>query len=136
MALRRLRVPERILELMTDMNQGNAAVVLTAFGASDEIPGKENGSFTYERGWTQGGSESPSGWIATYDILLSLLDEHAFPTDPGYHLSDDGKSAATAISFVDDALLLGSSRASLELKASLASLYFEFIGIKFNPEKS
>jgi len=54
MALRRLRVPERILELIADMDQENKAVVLTAFGASDEILGDEEGSFTYERGWTQG----------------------------------------------------------------------------------
>ena len=118
------------------MDRGNAAVVLTAFGASDEILGDDAGSFTYERGWTQGGSESPSGWIATYDILLSLLDEHASPTDPGYHLSSDGKTPVTAIAFVDDALLLSSSRPGLELKANLASLYFEFIGIIFNPDKS
>ena len=65
MALRRLRVPERILDLISDMDRGNAGVVLTAFAASDEILENDRGAFTYERGWTQGGSESPSGLIAT-----------------------------------------------------------------------
>ena len=70
MALRRLRVPEQIIDVLTSMDEGNWAVVITAFGISGEVPGKEEAKFTYELGWTQGGSESPAEWIATYDTLF------------------------------------------------------------------
>ena len=139
MALRRLGVPELIIKMITDMDLNNSAVVYTAFGMTDDILGEE-GSFCYERGWTQGASESPSGWVSTYDILLKLLDTHTTNADLGCHLttiSDKRHATAiTAIAYVDDALLLAGSRHGIEYRANIASLYFEFVGIQFNPDKS
>ena len=140
-ALRRTGVPELIIQMITDMDINNSAVVLTAFGMTDDILDKDEGTFCYERGWTQGASESPAGWISTYDILLSLLDDNVDTTDLGTNLTSTKPDkrhalAITAIAYVDDALLLGGSRQGIEFRANLASLYFEFIGIQFNPDKS
>ena len=76
-AWRRLGVPERFIEMLLDMDRGNRTVVVTAFGCTDELLGEEKGTFEYMRGFCQGASESPAGWVALYDIFLDLQAKYA-----------------------------------------------------------
>ncbi|EGB02812.1 hypothetical protein AURANDRAFT_68543, partial [Aureococcus anophagefferens] len=48
LSLRRLAVPESVIDLFGQMDEGNRAVVVTAFGRSDEVVGTE-GVFEYHR---------------------------------------------------------------------------------------
>ena len=66
-------------------------VRLTAFGCTDEVLGKEDGTFEYMRGFCQGASESPAGWVACYDILLNLQEKHAV-NDGIKLMTSEGKS--------------------------------------------
>ena len=69
---RRLGVPEQFIEMLIDMDRGNRTVVLTAFGFTDVVLGNEDGAFEYMRGFCQGASKSPAGWVARYEILLTF----------------------------------------------------------------
>ena len=73
-ALRRTGVGERYIDLMHAMEEGVRMTVLTAWGLSDEVAGA-GGVGRCEAGWPQGGDESPLGWLCTFDIMLSCLED-------------------------------------------------------------
>jgi hypothetical protein len=75
MSLRRLGMPDDLIDTYLQMDVGNRCAVVTAYGYSDEILGTEEGSFEFERGWCQGASESPDGWVAFYDILIAMQND-------------------------------------------------------------
>ena len=118
------------------MDRGNRTVVVTAFGCTDELLGADAGTFEYMRGFCQGASESPAGWVALYDIFLDLQAEYA---------GDDGIEVVTSegevlnyfgSAFADDALWVSNSRLGIEKRANVSALFLEFINIKFNEDKS
>ena len=135
-AWRRLGVPDPFIEMLLDMDRGNITTVLTAYGRTDEILGAEIGTFEYLRGLCQGASESPSGWVAVYDIFLDLQAEYA---------GDDGIEVVTSegevlnyfgSAFADDALWVSNSRLGIEKRANVSALFLEFMDIKFNEDKT
>jgi hypothetical protein len=76
-----------LTQMLLDMDRGNRTVVVTAFGCTDELLGEEKGTFEYMRGFCQGASESPAGWVALYDIFLDLQAKYA---------DDDGIEVVTS----------------------------------------
>ena len=122
--------------MLLDMDRGNETVVLTAYGCTDEILGMENGMLEYERGFCQGASESPSGWVALYDKYLDLQAEYA--KDDGIDLvTEQGEVMNHYRSvFADDALWAARSREGIEVRANVSALFLEFMGITFNEDKS
>ena len=135
-AWRRLGVPEDLIQMLLDMDRGNETVVLTAYGCTDEILGTEKGIFEYERGFCQGASESPSGWVALYDIYLDLQAEYA--KDDGIDLVTEQGEVMNYYGsvFADDALWAARSREGIEVRANVSALFLEFMDIKFNEDKS
>ena len=79
MALRRLGVPEYFIDMLIAYDLENKTQVITAYGRSSDLLGEEDGYFHAERGFGQGSEEGPMGWIAFYDIPLTMLDEVELP---------------------------------------------------------
>jgi hypothetical protein len=135
-AWRRLGVPERFIEMLLDMDRGNRTVVVTAFGCTDELLGEEKGTFEYMRGFCQGASESPAGWVALYDIFLDLQAKYA--DDDGIEVVTSEGEAMNYFGsvFADDALWVANTRLGIEKRANVSALFLEFMDIKFNEDKS
>ena len=135
-AWRRLGLPEEFIQLLLNMDRENETAVLTAFGFTDELIGVKEGKFEYERGFCQGASESPPGWVALYDIFLELQKDIA-EGDPIQLGTMDGETMKYYGSvFADDALWVSSSRRGIEVRANVSALFLEFMDIQFNKEKS
>ena len=69
MSMRRLGVPEWLIDTVYSLDSAAQVSVLTAHGLS--LP------YHPETGWPQGSEEGPLGWLAHYDWLLQLHDEAA-----------------------------------------------------------
>ena len=133
--LRRLGIPELIIDRLLEMDRENYTVVVTAYGLSDEILGQE-GSFEMERGICQGSSESPDIWNAFYDILLHLQDDYIGLDDP--EIQDPNGSSCEVIgsAFADDTFWISGSRQGMELRLNITALFLEFMGMSQNSKKS
>ncbi len=144
MAFSRLGLPDEFCELFSSMDEGNKTVVLTAYGTSSDILGDTDGTFECLRGYAQGCTTSAAiGWTSFYDIFLSMQNE--IGVDGGsFRVVDDtnGECDRSNLAFADDMIhqlggaCTSSPRRSAELKLAVAALFFDFTGIKFNPEKT
>ena len=67
MSMRRLGVPEWLIDIVFSLDNAAQVSVLTAHGLS--LP------YHPETGWPQGSEEGPLGWLTHYDWLLQLHDE-------------------------------------------------------------
>ena len=67
MSMRRLGVPEWLIDIVFSLDNEAQVSILTAHGLS--VP------FHPETGWPQGSEEGPIGWLTHYDWLLQLHDE-------------------------------------------------------------
>ena len=136
MALRRLGVPEDIIDLFLDIHDGNSVEMLTAYGSSKQILGEVDGTFEALRGIAQGGSEGPLLWVALYDVLIRMQEDELQKYAPCYVQSTTGRIPLAGWAFADDAIWMASSRDGLNHRCSIAELYFEFLGMTFNVGKS
>ena len=128
-------MPEDYIQLLLNMDRENETVVLTAFGLTDALLGA-SGIFEYERGFCQGASESPSGWVALYDVLLELQSQYASGDCIRLETQDGQKLEYVGSFFADDALWVATSREGIEVRMNVANLFLEFMDITFNKEKS
>ena len=143
LAFGRLGVPEEFCDMFAAMDIDNRTVVLTAYGTSETVLGEE-GVFECARGYAQGCTTSANiGWTSFYDILLTL--QHTLGVDDGTFraIGDElGECDRSTMAFADDAFYMAggpctsSPRRSIELKLAVASLFFDFTGIKFNAQKT
>ena len=69
MSMRRLGVPEWLIDTVYALDSAAQVSVLTAHGLS--LP------YHPQTGWPQGSEEGPLGWLTHYDWLLQLHDEAA-----------------------------------------------------------
>ena len=67
MSMRRLGVPEWLMDIVYSLDNAAQVSVLTAHGLS--------ASYHPETGWPQGSEEGPTGWLTHYDWHLQLHDE-------------------------------------------------------------
>lgn len=108
-AWRRLGLSEEFIKLLMIMDRDSETAVLTAVGITDELIGVEEGKFESERGFSQGASESPPGWVALYDMFLELQKGIA-EGDPIQLGTSEGETMEYYGSiFADDALWVSSS---------------------------
>ena len=144
LCLKRLGVPDEFCDLFESMDTNNETVVLTAFGTSEEVLGRD-GIFECKRGYAQGCTSSPEmGWNSCYDVLLSM--QSTLGTDGGSFrvIGDEkGECERSTLAYADDAKYMtggacgtSSSRRSMELKLAVAALFFDFMEITMNAEKT
>ena len=101
MSMRRLGVPEWLIDIVYSLDSAAQVSVLTAHGLS--LP------YHPETGWPQGSEEGPLGWLTHYDWLLQL---HTESTGRDPYLVDnkfqgDARSNAS-VGLKEDAQLWGS----------------------------
>ena len=65
--MERLGVSEEFIGLVKRFDSTSKDRVLTAYGLSS--------GFVSKRGWNQGGEESPTCWVLTYDPLLQWMED-------------------------------------------------------------
>jgi hypothetical protein len=143
LAFGRLGVPEEFCDMFATMDVDNRTVVLTAYGTSETILG-EDGVFECARGYAQGCTTSANiGWTSFYDILLTLQNTLGIDDGTFRAIGDElGECDRSTMAFADDAFYMAggpctsSPRRSIELKLAVASLFFDFTGIKFNAQKT
>ena len=125
----------RFYPMLLGMDRDNKTVVVTAFGLTDELLG-EAGIFEYERGFCQGASESPAGWVALYDVLLEMQSQYSEGDCIRLETHDGQKMEYVGSVFADDAMWAAESREGIEVRMNVANLFLEFMDITFNKEKS
>lgn len=132
MALRRLGVPEEVIDLFHQMDEDHTCAVATAYGYSDVVLGEEEGLFSFRRGWCQGDPASPLGWDAFYDILLAMQNDMERITEDLVQCRGDTFSGAA---YADDAAWFATGPRGLELRYNAAALFLDFAEINSNPKK-
>ena len=125
------------------MDEDNKTVVVTAYGTSEDVLGKE-GVFEAARGYAQGCSSSASiGWVSFYDILLTL--QKTIGVDDGSFRvvgDEEGEKERSTLAYGDDVCYMtggpttSSPRRSMEIKLAVASLFYDFTEIQFNATKT
>ena len=105
------------------MDRHNKTVVVTAFGLTDDLLGEAEGVFEYERGFCQGASESPAGWVALYDVLLELQSKYAGDECILLETHDGQNMEYVGSVFADDAMWVASSREGIEVRLNVANLF-------------
>ena len=150
LALSRLGLPVDFIDYYMQIDHKNVAEVITAFGRSSEVLGNE-GIFSFKRGCPQGHSESPAIWVAVLDALFSLQRRPDLgnaegaveitgaslrrpPTVPSPPF--DTSRSTPGICFVDDGMWYSTTRRGLEIRLGVCNLFFEFIGVQFNLQKT
>jgi hypothetical protein len=131
-ALRRTGVGERYIDLVHAMEEGAQMSIMTAWGLSDQVAGAA-GVGGCEAGWPQGGDESPLGWICTFDIMLSCLEDGA--VDPFMMEAGDESVGVYGAAYGDDLRLLSSSRRGAERALELAAAVHGFLGLPMRTSK-
>ena len=134
MALRRLGVPEDVIQIYMEVQRGNMVDMLTAYGKSSDILG-ESGTFESLRGLAQGGSECPMLWVAVYDILIAMQEEAAEEHSP-VTVGERGEHKVVGWAFADDAIWVATDKEGLNHRCTISDLYFTFFGLQFNTKKS
>ena len=135
MCLRRIGVPELLIDRLIEMDRDNYTVVVTAYGLSDEILGSP-GAFEMDKGLCQGSTESPDIWNAFYDTLLCLQDEYTQSDDPEIKDNDGTTHKVLGSCFADDTFWMAGSRGGMEVRLNVTALFLEFMGMEYNAKKS
>ena len=135
MCLRRIGVPELIINRLIEMDRDNYTVVVTAYGLSDEILGPP-GAFEMDKGLCQGSTESPDIWNAFYDTLLCFQDEYTQSDDLEIKDNDGTIHKVLGSCFADDTFWMAGSRGGMEVRLNVTALFLEFMGMEYNAKKS
>ena len=70
MSMRRLGVPEWLIDIVYSLDNAAQVSVLTAYGLSSP--------YHPETGWPQGSEEGPIGWLTHYTLVLPCSLFQAF----------------------------------------------------------
>jgi hypothetical protein len=152
MSMRRLGVPEWLIDIVYSLDSAAQVSVLTAHGLS--LP------YHPETGWPQGSEEGPLGWLTHYDWLLQLhteslgrdpyLVDNKFQGDERSHVSVGLKEDVQLWGsqcqhkpiqvwgpvFADDARWMANSRAGIMQAAVISEDFLGFHGGLNNIPKS
>ena len=72
-ALRRLGVPESVVDFLASLDEGNEVHIISPYGITYDTPGLEKG-FEAQCGVKQGTPEGPFVWLAVNDIVWTEVD--------------------------------------------------------------
>ena len=141
-SLRRIRVPEGYIRMLSTIHTSRAAQIWTAHGLTQP--------YSPASGLDQGEINAPTLWLVIYDPLLCLLER----SDQGIRLGElvQDTPAMRKIhpglcdrlrnrvifggAYADDLTLMASNRADLQGLADICNDWFEAHGIEVNAAKS
>ena len=141
-SLRRIRVPEAYIRMLTNIHTSRATQILTAHGLTQP--------YAPATGLEQGEINAPILWNVVYDPLLCLLERSGKGVRLGGLVQDTpamrkihpelrGKLDNTVVfggAYADDLTLTASSRADLQALADICNDWFEAHDIEINAAKS
>jgi len=135
MSMRRLKLPEKYIELYSFINKHRTNCVITAYGNTP--------SYHPEAGLDQGGVECPLHWRIFYDTLLCYIKSNHIgyqmnntminPVDKSIKLSS---LSITGSAYVDDTWWGAKSYEEMNQITTSANLFFYYMGIVVNPLKT
>ena len=101
LALRRLRVPPKLVSYLVDWMDNNQVEVITGYGPSGDIG--PDGVFSDECGVPQGDTASPLIFIAVYSMLQDWMDREGHDAAYAFGALREGShSCYTHLGFADD----------------------------------
>jgi ribonuclease HI/exonuclease III len=141
-SLRRIRVPEGYIRMLSTIHTSRTAQIWTAHGLTQP--------YSPVSGLDQGEINAPTLWLVIYDPLLCLLERSGQGIRLGELVQDTPamrkihpglcdrlrNRVIFGGAYADDLTLMASSRANLQVLADICNDWFEANGIELNPTKS
>jgi len=127
-ALRRIKVPTTIINLLTYLLANRTNQVITDYGFTDSYPVMD--------GIDQGETFSPLLWKIYYDPLISTIQKKfmgyssTIPTTPPKTIN------TSVMAYMDDALWIAPDKQTLTEILDTATSFYKLNNIKVNPTKS
>jgi len=127
-ALRRIKIPATIIDLLTYLLSNRTNQVITDLGFTDPYPVQD--------GIDQGETFSPLLWKIYYDPLVSTIQKEftgytgCIPTNPPKQIN------TSVMAYMDDALWVAPDRQTLINILHRATSFYKLNNIKVNPLKS
>src|SRR4051812_30804379 len=128
LAMKRLRIPKRFIDLTLEFFSNRTNQIITAFGNTDP--------YDVQMGIHQGEVLSPLLWVIYLDPLLTVLNRENI--DP-YRIDADNSIPVSSIStlgYMDDTNLLSSSTQGLTHMLSIAQEFYSLNNTKINFDKA
>ena len=141
-SLRRIRVPEGYIRMLSNIHTSRTAQILTAHGLTQP--------YAPATGLDQGEINAPTLWLVVYDPLLCLLEKSGkgirlgelvqdTPAMRKIHPGLHSKLQDTVVfggAYADDLTLMATNRTDLQALADICNDWFEAHDIEVNPVKS
>ena len=135
MSMRRLKIPEKYIQLHEYINSNRENCIITEHGITD--------FYKPLAGVPQGGVECPLHWLIFYDALLSRITNKY----PGFEMSSKtlhpleseqvaSEVALSAIAYVEDTTWVAKNKAEMDGICLTAHTWFKMMGIQVNPSKT
>jgi len=133
-AMHRIKIPNHITQLITNIFDNRSNHVITPFGPTDNYPVQD--------GIDQGDTISPVLWRIFYDPLITKLDQSGL----GYSLQTSScpdikdKSivttcTTTCTAFMDDTTLISNNSNNMQQICDISNTFFELNDIQINTDK-
>jgi hypothetical protein len=138
-AMRRLGLPEEVIELFSEIDRGNQNRVRTAGNwvqTDDDWDNPEAYTFTAESGFTQGATESPFLWVMFYDMVLAALQELGVGNSVRLGTHGFNSIEAGLIALADDTTILERTRDAMQRSLGSLSRVLRLAHLQVAPEKS
>ena len=138
-AMRRLGLPEEVIELFSEIDRGNRNRVRTAGNwvqTDDDWDNPDAYTFTAESGFTQGATESPFLWVMFYDMVLAALQELGVGNSVRLGTHGFNSIDAGLIALADDTTILERTRADMQRSLGSLSRVLRLAHLQVAPEKS
>ena len=128
LAMKRIKIPSRFVNLVTELFTSRYNTVITAYGNSNP--------YKTEIGIDQGETLSPLLWFIYIDPLLTVLNKEAsspylIDLDPALQCA-----VTSTLAFMDDTTLISSSIEGLMQMLSIAQEFYEMNNTKINFNKA
>ena len=132
-ALRRLGVPESVVDFLVSLDEGNEVQIITKYGVTYDTPGLEKG-FEAQCGVKQGTPEGPFVWLAVSDIVWTEVERisteaHQYEARKGPQIS------VPLLAFVGGGIYLNRSHEGRQFVLNVASMLYSLLGLERNGEK-
>ena len=103
-ALRRLGVPESVVDFLAALDEKNEVHIITSYGVTYDTPGLEKG-FEAQCGVKQGTPEGPFVWLAVNDIVWTEVERTSTETYQ-YEARKGPQISVPLLAYVDDGIYL------------------------------
>ncbi len=123
LSLRRLRIPERFILFLRNIDIARTLVIITAYGLTDE--------FHPERGLPQGETLAPLLWTIFYDALMYYLNH----SNTGYRIPNSDVKVP-AFAFADDITPISDSTSDLQIQFDCIVTFLDLHDIRICAPKS